>query len=474
MTPGSAGPTFRRDLGDAVTGQTVVALASVLRTFLVPVLLGSDLLAFASWQAYLLYLGYVSLAFFGFNDGLYLRHARLTSGQVGRVLGPGLGMYALVLVVEAVLLVVLVITSGMMGQDSLVWVCVLVNIPLAGVYGALVYHLQLTRRIRGASLAVVVERLLFTGGVGIAWATIGLDFGSLVASDIGAKAVVVLALLVRERRTLASGGFSLSKGWGELRENARVGVGIMLGAYAALLFSGVPRVVVQVFQPAVVFANVALAVSLTTLILLAGQAVTSVIYPRLARMAVDDLGRQLSRLQSLTAVLFPIGLLMLLPLVLLLRVALPQFEGAERYLPLLLVSVQAQIVLSSVNNTFHRLLGVGRRMLVDNLSGLLVLIPVCLLLRDHVVFMLAAHAAVVIARVWLTQRWFESRLDAPRSWSMAVVVVASACFVIAATLGAGALALYAAATLMWLVLRRATVWEAAALFRNGPRHVGWS
>ena len=54
-----------------VLSHFLVFLFGVVRSFVVPLMLG--IVEFGYWQTYLLYVGFVGVFCFGFNDGIYLR-----------------------------------------------------------------------------------------------------------------------------------------------------------------------------------------------------------------------------------------------------------------------------------------------------------------------------------------------------------------------------------------------------------------
>ena len=55
--------------------QIVVLIISVIRTLIVPKFLTVE--DYGYWQTYLLYISYISILCLGFNDGIYLKYAKL-------------------------------------------------------------------------------------------------------------------------------------------------------------------------------------------------------------------------------------------------------------------------------------------------------------------------------------------------------------------------------------------------------------
>lgn len=462
--------SFRRDLGHAVGSQTVILFVSVLRTLLVPFLLQSDLHGYARWQAYLLYLGYVSIGFLGFNDGLYIRHARLTTGEVRARFSSSMATYGAVLILEAGLLLVILLVLGGPDADFWVWAAVIGNVPLAAVYGAMTYHLQLTQRIALASKGLMVEKCLFVAAVVVLYFTGSLSFATLVMSDVSARVVVLAALLIADRAILRERPH-VRLGLAEFLANVSVGSKVMIGAYCALLVAGVVRIAVETWQPALVFAQFAFAYSVSSLVLLAGQAVGTVVYPHLAQRPMDSLGRHLSTLVRLSVVVFPASLCALVPAAALTEVALPKFRPALEYMPLLFAAAMFQLVVSTVNNTYYRLLRLERRMLADNILALLTMIVMCLVLRDSVTNLLIAQVTVTAVRAWLTQRLFANRLAVNLAYAVPTQLLVAVAFVTVNHQGrAWGLLAFCVLAAVILVLQRRFLMETLAALRPSRRH----
>jgi hypothetical protein len=440
-----------------VAGQATVAAVSVLRTFAIPLMLGADLAAYAQWQTYLLYLAYVSIAFLGVNDGMYLRHPRWERSTLAARFTSSIGLYVVVLALEAGGLAGLAYALGWFETVPLVGYAVLANIPIVGMYGYLQYHLQLTGRIESSSKALVAEKVLFIVGVVAVHISRGLDLPSLVLLDVGAKVVVVAYLLYVERPLLRSGSFDVGTGLREFRLNVASGSKVMVGAYAALLFMGVGRIVVQVTHPAEVFAKFAFAVSVSMILLLGGQAVAAVIYPRMVLLRTDEVGLALKRMQNLTLTAFPLALACYVPVAYLVRKALPAYVPEESVLALVFVATVLQVVLSVVNNTMYRVLRHEGRMLTDNLFSLAVLVPVVWVLRYDITAMLLGQLLLVGARLALTQFRFESHLGLRHTRTMVGLLLWSVAFGISVQAGVAFEFLFVGAALVWLFLRRRQV-----------------
>jgi len=455
---------LRRDFGFAFAGQASVVVVSVLRTLLIPMMLGANLHAYAYWQAYLLYLGYISVGYWGFNDGFYVRHLKRNDSPTQTRLSSGLLVDTLFLLGEAVALIALAMSTDLFGDSTLMWVAVFANLPLTGLYGALTYHLQLTGKIDKASVIITLEKLIFLLAVIIAYATGTLSLYYLIGIEIASKLLVAVYGYLSERKALLSGPLNWGTGVLEFRENISVGIKLMLGAYFAMLLTGVVRMFVQVTAATAEFAYYALAFSFTSIIFQLGQAITVVLYPHLSRSAHGSIGEHFVKMDRTLTLLFPIVLLGYFPSAILIRALLPRYEMSGYYLAFLLPVVGFQLIVGTLNGTYYKLLRQERNMLRDNLLSLLVLIAMCFVLREHIVAMTLAQILVLAFRAWDTKRQFRARMRLPRGYAVLGQLVWTGAFLAAVQIrSAGLMAVFAAAVLVYLALRRT---EILAIYRR--------
>ena len=63
---------FSSNISYSLISHLLVFIFGVVRAFIVPLMLG--VIDFGHWQFYILYVGFVGIFTFGFNDGIYLRY----------------------------------------------------------------------------------------------------------------------------------------------------------------------------------------------------------------------------------------------------------------------------------------------------------------------------------------------------------------------------------------------------------------
>ena len=448
--------TARRDFGFAFAGQVSIAVVGIVRTLLIPLLLGADIHAYASWQAYLLYVGYISVGYWGFNDGFYVRHPKLDDDPSRRRLSSSLVVDSAFLLGEAFAFIAVALSTGMFADDTAVWVAVFANLPLTGLYGALTYHLQLTGKIDRASVIVSLEKVIFLVGVVGANVTGHLNLASLIAIEITSKLLMTAWGYWSGRATLLRGPFNLAIGLAEFRKNLSVGIKLMLGTYFALLLTGVVRIFVQTTASAADFAYYALAFSVTSIIFLLGQAITVVLYPHLSRGTVSSMGEHFVKMNRVLSLLFPVILLGYYPGAIVLRTLLPRYELSGYYLGFLLPVIGFQLIVGTLNGTYYRLLRQEKRMFVDNTISVLVLIALCLALKESIVAMTLAQILVLAFRAWHSQRQFRTQLLLPRGNEILAQLAWTATFLLGVHLhSAWLMGLFAVGVLGYLVHRRA-------------------
>lgn len=460
--------TLRRDFSFAFAGQVSTVIVGILRTFLIPLMLGANLHAYAQWQTYMLYVGYISIAYWGFNDGFYVRHPKRSDGPTRTRLSSAILVDTIFLVGQAAAFIILALTTDLFGDSRTIWIAVFANLPLTGLYGMLAYHLQLTGKIDKASVMITIEKLIFLLALLASYATGHLNIWTLVVIEIASKLTMAIYGCVLSRKTLLHGHFNWAIGFAEFKENISVGIKLMLGAYFALLLTGAVRMFVQVTASTTEFAHFAFAFSISNIVFQLGQVGTVVIYPHLSHIGKRDLGYYFAKIDRMLALIFPLLLLTYFPGAFLIETLFPLYHASATYLGLLLPAVGFQLMIGSLNGTYYRLLREERRMLFDNLFSLLTLSVLLLVLREHIVAMIQAQILVLALRVWLTQRRFRAQMSLPKSYAIFGQLVWSVAFLVAVQFqNPWLLAVFAVAVLVRTFSQRAEILAFYGRFLGG-------
>lgn len=443
----------RRDVAFSLANQSVAVTAGMFRAVAIPLMLAGNLPAFAAWQTYVLYASLVTLLVLGVTDGYLLRFretrlagAARSSASAGAMVG-----FGAVLVEVAVLL--FVITS--LGGSPVMTAAVLCNIPLMLVAGTCTYHLHLTGRMAQASLVGIAERMAFVVVVSSSWWFFGISLWLLVLMDLGSRLLGATLLLGLARDGLPS-SFSPTHGSRELLVLLRRGFPVMLGSYAVTLAVSAVRLVLERVSDDVTFANYSLAFSFISVVLVLGQGLGYVVYPRLASSSSGERQLHYGQLEQLFTFVIPVIFLLYYPLVVGMHAVLPQFVLARSYLGPLMVVMGLQLVVVALVNPYYRILALQAELLRDVLLAAGMLLPVLLAARESVLGMTAAQAIMLVGLLLRARARFARRLDLAPSVAPLLLVVFGAIFVGASMIDdvAVSFAAYAGTVLTYLIVRR--------------------
>lgn len=75
---------MKKNLVYTLSSQGVSIILGILKVLILPFILGIE--EFGYWQVYLLYVGYLGILSFGFNDGIMLKYGSLNNNQLPKPL----------------------------------------------------------------------------------------------------------------------------------------------------------------------------------------------------------------------------------------------------------------------------------------------------------------------------------------------------------------------------------------------------
>ena len=149
----------------AIVTQGLVLVTSLIKSFLIPLLVSVE--SFGYWQVYLLYLPYIGLFYFGFNDGIYLRYGSYDYDDIPKEKFRGaIKVFLLFLIVETVISV-FILNFFHDNEKFLPLLFVLLNIPIKGIYGTLIYVFQITNNIKKYCLYSLIDKVIFIALLGV-------------------------------------------------------------------------------------------------------------------------------------------------------------------------------------------------------------------------------------------------------------------------------------------------------------------
>lgn len=309
-------------------------LVSALTAIIIPQLIGTT--NYAYWQLYLIYYGYMLYFSFGLTDGIYVRYGGKTFNEVEpkTISGQFLLLFGL-----NTLLNVGIVFFFLRGGPDEGKTFAMILAAIAGVAAVsrslLTLLLQATNRMRVAASAVMLERLIFVLGIGLA-AIIGrLDFRSLMLADLVGKVLSLVYVIAQEPALVFTRPERPKQVFAEAKENFTVGVKIVLAALCIVFGIGFLRQSIEQFFGLEVFAQVSLSLSLSNMFMIFVNALAVVLFPTLRRIDPYNLPELYRELETVTVLLLSGLFALYVPMRLILQIFLPSYEAGLGYMALL-------------------------------------------------------------------------------------------------------------------------------------------
>lgn len=391
--------SLRRNVSTVLVAQIVVLLSGVIKSLVVPKILGVE--DYGYWQIYVLYSGFVGVFALGYSDGVYLRFGGKDYSDLPfRRLRASSRIYACSLTVISVVICAasLVFDDGL---RSMAFFFVGADVAFVCFSGYLLYVLQITDRFKEYGLLVISDKIAMAVII-VAMMVIGVtDPRWYMFWDCATKIFACLLVVWCCREVVFGSAVNISEGARYYVGLCKCGLGLLFANFAGMFVVSSGRIVVELFGDIVAYANYSLGITVTNLVLTLVNAVGLAIYPSLKRLPAGSLPLFFRRIDGVVGVVSALALVCYTPSCLFIAVVFPQYSGVLEYLPLLFVSVIAEVRMQLLCNTFFKTNGLTGLLLTVNLASLAAVVILASLLYmalGGVWTVALATAAVMTAR----------------------------------------------------------------------------
>ena len=357
-----------KDISYSLTSNVMNMLASALVVMIVPKVVGVT--QYGYWQIFLFYTGYVGLFHFGWADGLFLRRGgeRTENLNAQAITGE-----LILFLVFQIIVSVFVITAAMFVSNHYRYITIAVSLAIVvmNLKTWITMLLQATGQFKSAAINVLTQTtiyfilILLLVLLRVRW------FETYVAAFLIAQTATSISGIVQLRPLLSKVDYSnVMDSLSEAKQNIHVGSQLMVANFSALLILGVARLGIQKNWSVEIFGQVSLMLSVANLIMLFINAVSVVLFPTIRRSTVN-ISNLYHRVRTLLMPLLYYVMLLYYPIVLILKIWLPEYKQALPYFSVLMPMMFYQGKFEILSNTFMKSLRLERKLLIINLSSLI-------------------------------------------------------------------------------------------------------
>lgn len=421
-----AAKQIKKNVSLSIVAQLVSFSVSLLLNLLLPKFIAET--EYSYWQTFLLYASYVPLLHFGFLDGLMLRYSQYDYENLDKPLIRS--QFKIFLLAEVFFAGIGMIVSMFIESETnrMIWRFVSLAVITTNVFTYTSYLFQLTNRIGKYALLIIVERLIL--GVGVATLlVIGTSHFYWICIVYLSAALLSICWGMTQNKGLYFGG-KFFYGLTEFKENISAGMMLLIANLSSMFLVGGAKMIVQWHYDVLAFGKVAFSFNIVNLFLTFVTAASIAIFPSLKRVDKDNLPDFYLRIRRSVTPFLLTALLLYFPGCIILKLWLPNYAESLRYLGILMPIVIYASRVTLLTNNYLKAYRKERLMLFINVVSVVVafgLFLVSAYLLDSLLLVLVALVVMVVLRSLVSEvvvlRLIHRRQIAPFVWELLIVAV---------------------------------------------------
>lgn len=324
------------------------------------------------WQLYLFYSSYVGFLHFGWNDGIYLKLGGKIYKDIDKAYLQSqfwsLFIFQLILMIIGFILFKDIVSNP---EKKMIINFTLLCMFLVNTRLMLVFILESTNRIREYSKIILWEKLYFSFLVFLFLLNGIYRFEILIIADLFGKIITTVYSIYFCRDFIFFRKINPKFNLHEIYENINIGIKLMVANISSMLIIGVLRLGIERNWDVETFGKVSLTLSLTSLLMVFINSISTVMFPTLRRTNSQTLPKlYFSSKNILTSFLF-ISLVLYYPLQTILSFWIPEYNESLRYMGLLFPLFVFEAKMSLLINPYFKTLRYEKLLLLINLFTLL-------------------------------------------------------------------------------------------------------
>lgn len=371
--------SLKKNVSIVFGAQMLVLIISILRAFVLPKFLPVD--GFGYWEVYWFYTTYVGVLCLGYNDGIYLKYGECNLEHLPmEQLRSGNRLFVLFLSLMTILSIVAISQFVQDSKTAFALYFAAINILILGLTNLFIYVLQITAQFKKYSLYSILDKVAVLVTILLLVIVNEKNFRFIVIADCLFKAVVLLMMVIKLPEMLYGSVTRFRTAFKYMIDNMGVGIKLMVANLMSMLLVGAGKFIVQFYGDITDFAMYSFGVSITGLVLTAVTAISLVLYPTIKRIPKTSHAGIFHKVNATTRLLGLVSLIIYYPMFLFVEWFYPHYMSVLEYLSILFLIVYFQCKISLLNNTFYKVMRLETKMLVANLSCVLLFILLAVLI----------------------------------------------------------------------------------------------
>jgi O-antigen/teichoic acid export membrane protein len=355
-----------KDLGYTLGANLISLISGLLVTFAIPKLLSIE--EYAYLRVFTLYLGYVGVFHFGFNDGVYINYGKHDYEHLPKE--KFRAYFKFLILFQSLMAILSFAAAAALLQEKtrvLIYLFLAINIILVNIIGYFDFISQFVRRFKIYSFNLVLSKLLYIIGV-LAFLFINNNKGIYFVILQTIVNLIILYLYLSQYKDIVFGkSESLKEAKEDIKSNLFVGFFIMFGNFITIIIIGIDRIFVDKFFTVKDFAMYSFAVSLLSMFYLILNSVTTVVYPYLTRSDDKHKGKTYETMKSVIFILLGFCLSGYFIFDIIVRVFIPQYIDALAITAIIFPTILLSGEINIVTQNFYKTLRLQKNYTKNNI-----------------------------------------------------------------------------------------------------------
>jgi O-antigen/teichoic acid export membrane protein len=337
--------------------------------------------SYGYWQMYVFYTSYIGLFCLGYNDGVYLRYGGYNYEDIpDEILRPANWLYLTQLGIFSIITLIVVNIIFKNKNEIFVMTFVSLNIIIMGIYGLIIYILQVTNQFKKYSIFSVIDKVFVLLIVILMFLCTNDNYKIIVITDFIVKTAVVSVLIFKTKMMWIGKSNKRQKEiFLEYKNNISAGIVLMFASLMSMLMTGGGRLIVQTRGNIDEFGIYSFGISVTGLILTAVTAFSLVLYPTIKRFPKENYQILFTKTNVFIRSFGVISFLLYFPVFYFVSIFYTKYIDVLKYLNLLFCIVYLQGKIGMLNNTFYKVLREEKAMLYANISCIVLFFTVTII-----------------------------------------------------------------------------------------------
>lgn len=362
-----------------VFGANILGLmCSIFTGFLIPKFLNIE--QFGYWQVFIFYVGYVGFFQFGFNDGIYIRYGSYDYEQLPKE--KFRAYFRFLLIFQVVVASILILTSVLFITDNTrkeIYIFIAINTVLLGTTAFFVFINQMTKNFKAYSLYAIFSKVMYATFTLFLIVFNMKNHISYIYMFTFMNMILLITYILTTKDLVFGKKDRLVDCYSDIIKNFQIGFFVMIGNFMSILITGTGRIVLDLFSNIEEFAMYAFSVSLLVIINVLLVAISTVIYPYLARANKNHYCSLYERMEKVMLIILSMSLSGYFVLEFIIVTFLPKYNGALHISLILFASILFSGKINAVPENFYKVLKLQKEYSLNNIVAFIISIVTTLI-----------------------------------------------------------------------------------------------